>query len=68
LKSPSTIAAASHHAGPSWFRHAETRVKGTGMGYRNFLPAEIGHLAVAATGKHKRRHACRLRVVPLSLS
>jgi hypothetical protein len=25
------------------FRHAETTVKGTDMGYRNFSPAKIGH-------------------------
>ena len=27
----------------SRFRHAETTVKGTEMGYCNFLPAEMGH-------------------------
>jgi hypothetical protein len=34
--------ATSHHC-PLQFLHAETTVKGTGMGYRNFSPAEIGH-------------------------
>ena len=38
---PPTIAT-SHHCPPR-FRHAETTVKGTEMGYRNFLLAKIGH-------------------------
>jgi hypothetical protein len=38
---PPTIAT-FHHCPPR-FRHAETTVKGTEMGYRNFLLAKIGH-------------------------
>jgi hypothetical protein len=34
--------ATTYHC-PLWLRHAETTVKGTEMGYRNFSPAEIGH-------------------------
>jgi hypothetical protein len=34
--------ATSHHCPPQ-FRHAETMVKGTEMGYHNFLLAKIGH-------------------------
>jgi hypothetical protein len=32
----------THHY-PLRFHHVETTVKGTEMGYRNFLPAKIGH-------------------------
>jgi hypothetical protein len=39
--SPTMIAATHHH--PPWFRRKEVMVKGTGMGCRNFLLAEIGH-------------------------
>jgi hypothetical protein len=34
--------ATSHHYPPR-FRHAETAVKGTELGYGNFSPAKIGH-------------------------
>jgi hypothetical protein len=52
----------SHHCPPR-FRHAETTVKGTGMGYRNFSMAEIGQWQPpqqANTDTTRRR-----RVVPL---
>jgi hypothetical protein len=39
---PPLMIATSHHY-PLRFRHAETTVKGTEMGYCNFLPAKIGH-------------------------
>jgi hypothetical protein len=39
---PLPTIATSYHCPPR-FHHAETTVKGTEMGYRNFLLAKIGH-------------------------
>jgi hypothetical protein len=58
---PPTIAT-SHHC-PLWLRHAETAIKGTEMGYRNFLPAEISHWQPPQKANIDRMS--RQRVMPL---
>ena len=59
---PPTMIMASHHCPPR-FRHAETTVNGTVMGYRNVLFAKIGHQQPpqpANTGTARRRRAVSL--------